>query len=636
MLESQYATSGPESVDSSLRLAIVGATGNTGTALLRALAHTPEVGSIVGIARRTPDVSTEPYSACEWASIDIAAASEESAAIDELARVFAGVDTVVHLAWLIQPIGERELLRRVNVEGTRRVLRAAAAAGVAHVVVASSVGAYAADPSTVLRTEDWDRGGIESSQYSVDKVAQEELLDDFAVEYPSVVLSRVRPALVFQRDAASSIQRYFLSPAVPVQALRHARLPAVPLPSGLRGIQAVHADDLADAYARIIVQRAAGAFNVCANDVLDAQALADIVDHGRHFELPTPIVRGFVTAAHRSGLISVDAGWFDLALGAPHMDASHAKATLGWEPNHTATDALRELLQGMVDGSGAGSIPLRARSLDEARLASLNGTVTAGAESAGAAESREALPGACDIDWELLGLYLSDHLTGATAGAERIGRMCDTYVDTPVYTELSELAEELRLERAFLSHLIDDLGVRSRPYRQAAAWIGERVGRLKLNGRVFSRSPLSLVLEIELLRSAVVGKLGLWQTLAEHAIELGLDADVFVALGQRALEQAEMLSNAHEFARERAFRKTRSTFGVDESPASAATPGTPMRADAGQQLSHQGSAHRQREDAFDDIAEHPGSTAVSPQHADELADEWGEDSFPASDPPAHY
>lgn len=569
MSTSHSAQSVSKAPGSPLRVAVVGATGNSGTALLRALANAPNVDSIVGIARRKPDVSTEPYIGCEWASIDIGASSSEAAVIDELTRVFSDVDTVVHLAWLIQPIGDRELLRRVNVEGTRRVLRAAAQAGVAHIVMASSVGVYAADPSVVLRSEDWERGGIESSLYSVDKAAQEDVLDAFAAQHPHIVLSRVRPALVFQREAASAIQRYFLSSAVPVQALRHARLPALPLPAGLRGIQAVHADDLADAYVCIVEQRVAGAFNICADDVLGAQQLSEILDHGRFFDLPTPIVRGFVTAANRSGLISVDAGWFDLALGAPHMDSAHAKATLGWVPKHTAEDAFRELLQGMVDGAGADSIPLRARSLDEARLASLHGTATGGAESAGAPEGRDSLPEAPELDWELLGLYLSDHLTGATAGAERIGRMCETYVDTPVYAELSELAEELRLERAFLSHLIDDLDVRSRRYRQAAAWVGERVGRLKLNGRVFSRSPLSLVLEVELLRSAVVGKLGLWQTLAEHAIELGLDADVFVALGQRALEQAEMLSKAHEFARERAFRKNGTTFGVDDSTGTA-------------------------------------------------------------------
>ncbi len=42
------------------------------------------------------------------------------------------------------------------------------------------------------------------------------------------------------------------------------------------------------------------------------------------------------------------------------------------------------------------------------------------------------------------------------------------------------------------------------------------------------------------------------------------------------------------------------------------------------------------EEAPDDIAERPGSTHIDPKHADELADEWGEESFPGSDPPAHY
>ncbi len=50
---------------------------------------------------------------------------------------------------------------------------------------------------------------------------------------------------------------------------------------------------------------------------------------------------------------------------------------------------------------------------------------------------------------------------------------------------------------------------------------------------------------------------------------------------------------------------------------------------------HQTAAHIP-EAAPDDIAERPGSTHIDPKHADELVDEWGEESFPGSDPPAHY
>lgn len=125
-----------------MRVAVVGATGNAGTAVLEALHNTPEVDSILGIARRMPNDAIAPYAGCDWTSIDIAAASSAEQAESQLAEAFQGVDAVIHLAWLIQPNTERELLRRVNVEGTRRVANAAAAAGVSHLVVASSVGAY--------------------------------------------------------------------------------------------------------------------------------------------------------------------------------------------------------------------------------------------------------------------------------------------------------------------------------------------------------------------------------------------------------------------------------------------------------------------------------------------------------------
>lgn len=159
------------------------------------------------------------------------------------------------------------------------------------------------------------------------------------------------------------------------------------------------------------------------------------------------------------------------------------------------------------------------------------------------------------IDGKLLGLYLSDHLTGATAGVARIGRMAEAFADTTVAAELAQLNEEIRRERDMLRGLISDLGVRRRPHRQAAAWLAERTGRLKLNGRIVRRSPMTMVLEAELMRSAVLGKLGGWQTLEELAPDLGLDPATFATLGQRARSQIDTLSRVHEHARRNAFRK---------------------------------------------------------------------------------
>lgn len=533
-----------------MRVAVIGATGNVGTEVLSALARRPEVTSVLGIARRLPEPSSQPYAGAEWAPVDIGAATTAQDAVAQLVDVLRGADAVIHLAWLIQPNSRRELLRRVNVEGTRHVAQAAAEAGVGTLVVASSVGAYSPSPGREARDEAWPTEGVRTSHYSVDKVAQEQVLDEAAAAHPELTVTRLRPALIFQGDAGSEIQRYFLGRWIPVQLLRAGRPPLVPLPRGLR-IQAVHAQDVAEAYAAAAVLQQPGAFNICADDVLDVEELSRIVGHGRAVELPVPAVRAALAAGHRTGLVAADAGWLDMGMNAPVMDSSRAKRLLGWQPRHSAAEALSELLDGMAEGRGADSVPMRPRDSRRARL-----PVGGLAAGQGGGEDAEV---AARIDESLLGLYLSDHLTGATAGAARVDRMAADFVDTPVYATLSTIAEQIRAERRHLQQLIDDLGLRRRPSRQAIAWLGEHAGRLKNNGRLTHRSPMTMVLETELLRSAVIGKRGGWQTLADNAEDLGLDAAVFHELAEQALHQHEQLDEVHAYARRRAFREDRET-----------------------------------------------------------------------------
>lgn len=554
-----------------MRVAIVGATGNAGTSVLRALQRTSEVEHVVGIARRMPDTTAEPYRGVDWRSIDIAAASSADTAEAALADAFADVDAVIHLAWLIQPNRHRELLRRVNVEGTRRVAAAAAAAGVGHLIVASSVGAYSPDRTRTLRDETWPAGGIQASHYGADKAAQERVLDEFAAAHDEIVVTRLRPALIFHDDAASQIQRYFLHSRLPVRALRFARPPIVPLPAGLRGVQTVHGDDLGRAYAAAVLARRHGAFNICADDMLTSRRLASIAGHGRVMRIPDTLARAAMAAAYRLRVIAADPGWLDLGLNVPMMSNAKAKTELDWHPQHSAADAVESLLEGMIAGEGTDSVPMRPRDVRRThdpgrRRSTPEKTRSTGHERESTAppwreiDDRRSTGISPTIARDLMNLYMSDHLTGATAGAERIERMAHAYVDTPVYAPLSELADEIRLEREFLRRLIRSLGLRRPRHRQAAGWVGERVGRLKSNGRLTRRSPMTLVLEAELMRSAVAGKQGIWQTLSTHAAQLELDPQVFDDLEERGARQIETLSEVHAYARERAFRTDRETY----------------------------------------------------------------------------
>lgn len=157
-------------------------------------------------------------------------------------------------------------------------------------------------------------------------------------------------------------------------------------------------------------------------------------------------------------------------------------------------------------------------------------------------------------DRGLLGLYLADHLAGATAGLARAERMVEAYQDLPIHGGLVQFRDELEQERGRLREVIDQVGTHRRPARQAVAWVGERVGRLKLNRRLTTRSPMTVVLELELFRAAVMGKQGLWQVLQDYSADLGLSPEEFADLARQAAAQRERLEQMHAEVRGSAFR----------------------------------------------------------------------------------
>lgn len=158
------------------------------------------------------------------------------------------------------------------------------------------------------------------------------------------------------------------------------------------------------------------------------------------------------------------------------------------------------------------------------------------------------------FDPELLQLYLSDHLTGSAAGLSRIRQMAENYAGSPMAETLRQIAHEIDDEKDRLERLIETLGLRPLRHRQALAWTAEKLGRLKLNGRVLTTSPMTPLLELELMRSAVIGKLGLWETLTEIGAELGEDPEEFRGRADRTRSQADRLDDLHARVRGDALR----------------------------------------------------------------------------------
>ena len=340
-----------------MRIAITGASGNAGTALLRKLqgelARKPGSLQLVGISRRLPDTSREPYRDVQWHILDVGLEQDAP----ELEKAFAGVDAVVHLAWQIQPNHNLDLLHRTNVDGTKNVLEASARAGVKQVVCASSVGAYSKSSKDQRRDESWPATGMAGSHYSRHKAEQEKLLDAFAAAHPDIAVARLRPGLIFQGRAGSEIGRYFLGHVFPRLVPQKPWIPLLPAPNNLV-FQAVHADDVAEAYWRVVDQRASGAFNIAAEPVLDPQELGRILGAKRILPIPMRLLHAVVDLTWRARIQPTDAGWVEMASGAPIMDTSRAWRVLGWEPSVSSVDAIKELLAGMGTGEGVKPSPV--------------------------------------------------------------------------------------------------------------------------------------------------------------------------------------------------------------------------------------------------------------------------------------
>jgi UDP-glucose 4-epimerase len=351
------------------RIVITGASGNVGTALLERLSAAGEDYELHGIARRRPP-ATGVYTRAQWHQLDIA----DPRAVTHLQRHFTGADCVVHLAWGFQPTRNTRYLDAVGVGGTSSVLTAAHAAGVGQLVHMSSVGVYAAGRYGRHVDESWSTAGISTSPYSRAKSQAEAMLDDYErTASDGVVITRFRPGFIVQRNAAAGIRRYTLPAYIDPAWLR--LLPILPLDSSLT-IPLVHADDVADAFARAIERRASGPFNLSAEPPVRRDDIAKALG-AMPLHVPSALLRPVVQATWLARLQPIDQGWLDMAFSVPLLDTQRARTMLDWSPRHDALQALNEFLDGFTHHSEAPSPVLESRSfIDSVRRDISCGPVT--------------------------------------------------------------------------------------------------------------------------------------------------------------------------------------------------------------------------------------------------------------------
>jgi nucleoside-diphosphate-sugar epimerase len=236
------------------RIAITGSSGLCGRALVRAIRGRFPEAKTLGFDLNPPS-SDPPDEFVQGSIVD--------ADLNSILRRFAA-DTVVHLAYMVEPSRDRARMREVNITGTERILAAVVAAGVPRVVVSSSATVYGPWPEhAVPCTEEVPLRPPPRFTYAAHKGEVEAMLTTFAAARPEIAVAWTRPAIVCGRGEKNFLSDIFLT------------VPFMVLPGGRdTPLQFVHADDLADAMLAILAAVGRGPFNVSPSDALTQRDLA--------------------------------------------------------------------------------------------------------------------------------------------------------------------------------------------------------------------------------------------------------------------------------------------------------------------------------------------------------------------------
>ena len=300
-------------------VAVTGASGLVGRHLLPVLAAHPDVERVLGLDVREPE--RRPRSV-QFARVDIAGT--------ELKPLLAGIDVVVHLAGVVDPVPDVALMARVNVEGTRHVLDAAASVGARRIVRISSAtvyGAWANNPMPL--TEDAALRPNPDFSPAVQGAEVERLLADWRASHPEVTVTTLRSAPVVGPGAERLPARILLGR--PPLRVRGAATP----------VQVVHVADLASALALVATRDLPGAFNVAADGWLDAEAARELIPRPAAPALPAEVLERWLRRTWDLGLGDVPAGIVPYLVH-PWVISNERLRAAGWTPAHSNADAITE------------------------------------------------------------------------------------------------------------------------------------------------------------------------------------------------------------------------------------------------------------------------------------------------------
>ena len=226
---------------------ITGVSGYIGQKLLSCISAKPGVQKIVGIDIKEPSARPGNFT---FYKRDVR---------EPLADLLTGhaIDALVHLAYVVPPLHDKNLMQDINVGGTKNILDSCLKAGVRQILYTSSATAYGfhADNDRPL-TESSPLRGNDDFVYCKTKKEIEGIFGSFMKDNPAYTVAILRPSFV-------------AGPVFDNPLARHMQKKFVLLPSATQLFQYVHEDDLVEIMYLVLQRRVSGAFNVGADGGMD-------------------------------------------------------------------------------------------------------------------------------------------------------------------------------------------------------------------------------------------------------------------------------------------------------------------------------------------------------------------------------
>ena len=286
-----------------------------------------------GWSVRGVDVLTGAVDGVDWREADVRE--------PEVALHFDGVGALVHLAVAMSPDVDGAMRRDLNVRGTRTVLKAAAARGVAHVVLVTSAAVYGARADNPVPLDDDAPLSATPEGLLADLLEMEEIARDARAAHRGLRITIIRPAPLVGAGADSLVTRHFAAPRL--LALRDVEM----------RWQFVHADDLASAIDLVLR-------GVVPDDEMTAgcegwlsQHDVEIIAGRGHLEIPASLAFATAERLHRSGLTPAPASELAYVVY-PWIVGSTRLRRAGWTPGYDNVTSLGALLSDLTGPALAG------------------------------------------------------------------------------------------------------------------------------------------------------------------------------------------------------------------------------------------------------------------------------------------